>query len=696
MLIPRFLIPVVCIAPVSAQDLLDPLFVTATRSEQSLSQAPYTVNLLDADYLKNNTRRSLPEALQYVPGVLVQKTAHGHGSPYIRGFTGRQNLLMVDGVRVNNSTYRSGPVQYWNTLDPLAIDHVELVKSQGSVLYGSDAIGGTLNTFTKSSQFRGEAANEAYAGGSFYQEYRSNGEGSHITRLELETGVGSQFGVLLGLSAKDFGDIEDSSVGRMKNTGYPEQDSDLRFDWAVTPDSTLTLAHYYVNQDDISRWHRTRDNPGWVHGSHVAAPGTWIANTYDQERSMTYLRYAGENPQANAPIARWSSTLSFQRSDDSEFQNRGTGSRPIRRSNISTDTTGVDLSLESEVGPGTLVYGFDFYHDDVNSAGSQNNVAGTNYLESLPIADDSTYDLLGAYAQYAWKPIERFEITGGARYTLAHASLGRYAGGADESRDWDAAVSSLRGVYSFDERWSLYGGIAQAFRAPNLDDLSGNLTAKSGQPTLGNINLDPERYLTYEIGTRQQTENTSLNLATFYTEVDDLIVATPVTSLPGAAAIANNAASGHVYGVELEGAWRFMPQWSLSGFVAWQDARTKSPAFIGGPENERPNTKNLPFSGSLALRWADAKQKFWVEGRVLAAATEDRISAADQLADNQRIPTGGTPGYVVTSVHAGWKINDHLDLICGVENLTDEDYRNHGSGQNEPGINGIVGATLHW
>jgi hemoglobin/transferrin/lactoferrin receptor protein len=688
------------VASASAQTFLDPLYVTAGRYEQPGSKTPYTVNFLDADFLKNNTRRTLPDALQYVPGVLVQKTANGHGSPYIRGFTGRQNLLLVDGVRVNNSTFRSGPVQYWNTVDPLAIDHIELVKSQGSVLYGSDAVGGTLTTFTKSSRFRAEAADQAYVGGSLFGEYRTNGEGSQLGRLELETGVGGKFGIMLGLAAKEFGDIEDSSVGRMKNTGYPEQTGDIRMDWALTPDSTLTLAHYSVNQDEISRWHRTLDNPGWVSGNHVAAPGKWTSDLYDQERSMTYLRYSGTQPEADAFITRWSTAVSYQTSDDSEFQNRlpdpAAGSRPIRRMNISTETTGFDLTLESKIGPGALVYGFDYYHDAVDSTGSRNNLAGTSYQESLPIADDSTYDLIGGFSQYVWKPIERLEITGGARYTLAQANLGRFAGGSDESRDWDSTVGSLRGIYSLDSQWSLYGGLSQAFRAPNLDDLSGNLTSKSGQPALGNINLDPERFLTYEIGTRHHTETTSLNFATFYTAVDDQIVATPISSAPNAAAIANNAANGYVYGVEVEGAWKIRPQWTLSGFAAWQDARTKSPDVIGGSESYRPNTKNLPLSGSVALRWDDASQKFWAETRVLAAATEDRISAADQLADNQRIPTNGTPSYIITSIRAGWKVSANLDLICAVENLTDQDYRNHGSGQNEPGLNGIFSATLHW
>ena len=688
----------------SSNRALDPLIVTAGRTGEALAEAPYTITYLDDEDISETFRRTLPEALQYTPGVLVQKTAHGHGSPFIRGFTGRQNLLLVDGVRVNNSTYRSGPVQYWNTVDSYSLDHIELIKSQGSVLYGSDAAGGTLNAFTRSSNFRNDEAGRVFFGGEAFYEYRSSGQGSHIGRIQAETGVGGQFGILLGMTAKDFGDISDSSVGRMENTGYPEQDYDFKLDWAVTPDSTITFGHYYVNQDDIWRWHRTRYNPGWTEGDHFAAPGLWAENSYDQERALTYLRYAGENPAADPFIKRWSATISYQDTNDSEFQNRtgdpAAGSRPIRGSSIETRTTGFDLQLESPLGSGSLVYGVDFYHDDVDSSGYQTNAANSNRRESLPVADNSEYDLFGAVAQYVWKPPDRLELTGGARYTYARASLGRFyntsnvlQSGSDEN--WDAAVGSLRAIYHVDDRWSVYGGVSQAFRAPNLDDLSGNMTAKSGNASLGSTEVDPEKFITYELGTRFTGECASLNLAVFYTDVRDLITGVPVTS-GSSTTVATNDGEGYIYGIELEGAWRFHPQWTLSGFAAWQDGRTETSTFLGGPTVDKPNTRSLPLSGSVALRWTAPSEKFWIEGRVLAAMKEDRITPADQAADNQRIPTNGTPGYIVTSLYGGWQITESLELNAGVENVTDEDYRNHGSGQNEPGTNALASVRYRW
>ena len=175
-----------------------------------------------------------------------------------------------------------------------------------------------------------------------------------------------------------------------------------------------------------------------------------------------------------------------------------------------------------------------------------------------------------------------------------------------------------------------------------------------------------------------------------------MITGVRVSPAPGAASITTNGGDGYIYGIELVGAWRFQPQWMLTGFASWQEGRNETPTFIGGPTTERPITRQLPLTGSLALRWTSESEKYWVEGRVLAADKEDRITAADQAADNQRIPTGGTPGYIVTSLRAGWQATENLHLTAALENITDEDHRNHGSGQNEPGFGAVCGVRYEW
>ncbi|PID82009.1 colicin I receptor, partial [bacterium DOLZORAL124_64_63] len=228
-------------AAAMAAEQLPETVISASRTEELLKDSPYSVAVIGSDELLENAIRTLPEALRDTPGVMIQKTTHGHGSPFVRGFTGRQNLLLVDGVRINNSTFRSGPVQYWNTVDSYAIDRLELVKGQGSVLFGSDAIGGTLNTLTRSSDFRSHDAGWFNENAAFYR-FDTNSR-SHVGRLETAFGQGGKWGILFGVTNKNFGDIRDSAVGRMKNTGYDELDLDFRLDVAVSDSTTMTLAH---------------------------------------------------------------------------------------------------------------------------------------------------------------------------------------------------------------------------------------------------------------------------------------------------------------------------------------------------------------------------------------------------------------------------------------------------------------------
>ncbi|MGB0768536.1 MAG: TonB-dependent receptor plug domain-containing protein, partial [Phycisphaeraceae bacterium] len=184
----------------------DALIVTADGFEQRAFDTPYVTDVVTADEIRDFGIRSVPETLKYTPGVLVQRTSHGQGSPYIRGFTGYRNVFLIDGVRLNNSTFRSGPNQYWNTIDPFSIERLEVIKGPTSVIYGSDAVGGTVNAITTSPY--GYNDDNHLAGGAIVR-YATN-ERSIGGRVELSPTFVTedlQFGVLIGGSASDFGDL---------------------------------------------------------------------------------------------------------------------------------------------------------------------------------------------------------------------------------------------------------------------------------------------------------------------------------------------------------------------------------------------------------------------------------------------------------------------------------------------------------
>ncbi len=672
----------------SAETLLLPdTVVTASRIGEASLESMSSVGVVTAEQFREQGFRTVPEALANTPGVMVQKTTHGHGSPFIRGFTGRQNLLLVDGVRINNSTYRSGPVQYWNTVDGFSMDRLELVRSQGSVQYGSDALGGTMNILTADTGFL-TADPGWFQRGSAQYRFDTNSR-SHVGRLQTRFGDGKNWGASIGLTGKDFGDIRDSALGRMKNTGYPEQNLDVKVETLLSPSTHLTFAHQYLNQDDVWRWHSTIYNDTPWNGT---STGSYGARIYDQERSLTYLKVAGDL--IDSPVRNYSATLSFQRSQDSAFQDRS--ATDVRTQVIDVDTIGLDVQLESDLFDGNLVYGVDYYRDSIDSAGSR---TGRDPRSRRPIADDSNYHLLGAFAQLRKPLSQKLEASLGARITHAEAELGKVwnpdnSADISASEDWSNIVFNARALYRLDDGWNLYGGASQGFRAPNAHDLSGNITSRSGQEQLGALDLEPEKSWTFELGSRFTSGDISFGAAGFYTLVDDLIISVP-TAPGGDTVEATNAQEAEIIGLELEAAVRLLDNLTLSGHLTWQEGDTTSPSFLGGPSEEAPVSRLSPLLASLALRYNSPDQRWWVEGRVTAASKQDELSARDQR-DTQRIPPGGTPGYLVASIRAGLQVSESLELTAALENITDEDYRIHGSGVNQPGFNAIIGAKVSW
>ena len=94
--------------------------VTASRTEEDPFETPRSIDVVDLEDLQRNQYRSVPQALRNLPSTFVQETSPGQGSPYLRGFTAYNNLMLIDGIRLNNSTFRAGPNQYWATIDPMS------------------------------------------------------------------------------------------------------------------------------------------------------------------------------------------------------------------------------------------------------------------------------------------------------------------------------------------------------------------------------------------------------------------------------------------------------------------------------------------------------------------------------------------------------------------------------------------------
>lgn len=679
----------------AATDAAAEVVVTATRSNIDPYQAPHQVETLTAEEAGRRLVRTVPEALREMPGVLVQKTSNGQGSPYIRGFTGFRTLALIDGVRFNNSIFRDGPNEYWNTIDAYSMSDFELVQGQGSVLYGSDAIGGTLNLLTKDSGYESEEAGKFFVHGNTFHRY-STAEQSYIGRMETQMGVGGQWGLHLGASLKSFGDVTGAEVGEQAYTGYDEWSYDARLDIRLSPNWELTLAHQGLDQDDAWRTHST------VHG--ISWEGTEIGSdkrrVFDHRRSLSYIKLAGED--LDGWIDRATLTLSYQ--DGEEIQDRIKKDGKREYGGFEIGTYGVDLQLESDTSLGRLVYGVDYYHDEVDSFRTDYKPSGAFDKTRIqgPVGDDSSYDLLGIYLHDEAELNDWLTLFLGGRYTHAQADVGKYEDpvsgkAATFSDKWDNAVFSARLTADLDkqDRFKLYGGVSQGFRAPNLSDLSRLDIARSGELETPVTDLDPEKFINYEIGVKARAGNFSGSLAWFYTDIDDLIVRRPTGRvIDGDKEVTkSNASSGFVQGVELGATYTLGTHWSFFGNLTWVEGEADAYPKSGNDSVREPLSKIQPLIGNLGVRWTSASRDFWVELAGTAATRADKLNSADRE-DTQRIPPGGTPGYTLISLRSGWQATENVLLLASLENLLDEDYRTHGSGSNEPGFGATLGVKI--
>jgi hemoglobin/transferrin/lactoferrin receptor protein len=654
--------------------------ITATRSENSAANVPTVVKTIDKKRMAERLVSTFPDALRETPGVMIQKTANGQGSPFIRGFTGFRNLMLIDGIRFNNSTFREGPNQYWNTIDPFALDRVEVLPSQGGTLYGSDAVGGTVNAFTKDSGFLREAEGGFFAHGQ--ADYRwSSAERSNIEHMEASIGQGQRWGLHVGVTLSQFADVR-TPQGIQRHTGYDQWAFDVRLDVALDDNWQLTAVHQQARQNDVWRTHDT------IYGASFEGTtiGTNRLRLFDQERSLSYLRLAGKD--LDGIIDDASLTISLQTAGEDQYRITGAGVRSWN--DVDVTTLGVDLQFESSSPVGRLVYGIDYYHDWLETDGA-NNFAGA-------VADDSSYDLLGIFLQDTIDVGDRFHLILGGRYTHVRADAGKFrnpVGGAVAAYadEWQNVSASARFIVDLDERdrFQFFGGVSQSFRAPNLSDLTRDDFSATGITEVPATGLNPETYITYEVGLKAQTESVTASFAYFFTQIEDMIVRR-TTTVPGQVSKANGG-DGYMQGVEFATRWQIDPNWSVFGQIAWVEGEADQ--FIGLTTQTRrePLGKIAPLNAFGGVRWQSRDSRFWTELVCLTYGEAARLNTSDQ-ADTSRIPPNGTPSFWLVSLRGGCKVNDHLILTASLDNLLNQTYRYHGSGSNEPAFGATLGATV--
>ncbi|MCF8452864.1 MAG: TonB-dependent receptor [Pedobacter sp.] len=626
--------------------------LSASRRNTSSVHLPFASSVLNLPAQSENIPRTVPESLNIIPGVFVQKTNHGGGSPFIRGLTGNQTLILIDGIRLNNSTFRYGPNQYLNTIDPFSVNKIEVLRGSGSVQYGSDAIGGVIQIFTKDPGYTPENSFKGSVSGRFGS---SKMEQSGSTELSYSTSKMVLSGIL---GIKNFGDlIGGDTTGRQSPSGYSQSDASLKFKLKVSNNSELILANQFVQQKDVDVYHKVQ-----LENFNVNKMGL-------QGRNLSYLKYSID--QESSIFRRIDITGSLNATvEERNSQKNASQSLGLERDKIKTSNLGIELFSDLSK-KWTVNSGLEYYRDKVNSIRNTTNLqSGAVSTQRGLYPDNSLYSNTSVYSLHHLA-LGNFNLEGGLRYNWLQARIADKDLGQMKINPgafvWNSGLN-----YSIGKN-HIYTSFNTGYRAPNIDDM-GTLGIVDFRYEIPAYTLKPEKSYNSEIGYKYFSEHLSFGAALYRNKLSDLINRVQTGQIIDGYKVymKENTEEAVIKGVEGFAEFQVSQNLFFDLFASFNHGRNISKA--------EPLRRVPPFNGNISMKYK--MNKFYMKGEIGWADKQDRLAQGDK--DDNRIPAGGTPGWKVLNIYSGYSL-ENVHLRLSAQNLFNADYRTHGSGINSVG-----------
>lgn len=677
------------------------------------------------------------------PGVSLQTTNPGADTVSIRGMIGPENLIYVDGVRFNQSTFRTGPNQYLSTLDPWAIRRMEVMRGPGSVLYGSGAMGGVIHIFPHAVP---DAPLALRGLGMFRSVDTATGAGVDIG------GQPNNLGMIAGFSVRNYGDLRTGQRegktpvfsgaeldNKMLVSGYSEMFWRAAARADITDDSSFRLNYMGGMIDDTPRTDNlsradirftdNRDDLLWA--TYEYAPGYGMLTSLTANASFHRTHESTDRYKCNATngtdgiAGRVIDLEGCANLKSSALKSRSINDDVVNT--IGASITGVSTLV---MVPLRLSWGGEHYQDHVLSGARKSSGAIDNLQEQARgnFVSGSTYASTGLFMSGEYQPFIRGQhgvsLQGGARVENFRAHEPALVATDDDVKFSNTGIVGSLGIsYLYGMNVHAYLNWSQGYRAPNLQEAtfigdSGNFFE------INNPDLGPERSDTFELGTKLDIPQIAqLSAAAYVSLLSDRITREDATykgqdTVDGKPVqMRINADSAYFYGAELGLKTAEYFGLHLFGNIAYvdgavqvnsKDARFKEGPFHSlvatgeyytNPRRLTPVEYLAGISFSLQSNWAAA---FYLQG----AGSQDKLASGD-LKDLRicEATTGvlygdlgqdcpGSAAWTTLNVRGGYDFEGIGRLDLKVENLTNTRYRNHGSGILAPGFGAMVTLTV--
>ena len=697
---------------------LDQVIVSATRWNQLNREVPSKITSITAKDVALQNPQTAADLLSSSGEVFVQKSQLGGGSPMIRGFSTNRVLLVVDGIRMNTAIFRSGNLQNVISLDPFAIGKTEIFFGPGSVIYGSDAIGGVMSfqTLTPHLSLNGDP----FVSGNAVTRF-SSADKELSGHFDINVGW-KKWAMVTSFSQFNFSDLRMGTYGPddylrpnyvqrqdsvdvvitnpdpqvQAPSGYDQTNLMQKIRFSPNANWDFTYGFHYSTTTDVSRYDRLlRTKNGlprsaeWYYG-----PQTWLMNTLNIENKAT----GGIYDQMNIRLAH----QFFEESRHDRDLNKAT--KYNRDEKVYAASVNLDFTKTLKE-KHQLFYGLEYIFNQVKSTGTDEDVTTGEIVPGPSRYPQSTWASYAAYLTYHYKINSKLNLQAGARYNLyaldAEFDTTYYPLPYTTANLSDGALTGSIGlVYNPAEKWSFGADISTGFRAPNVDDMGKVFDSEPGSVIVPNPDLEAEYAYNVEVDIAKVFGNfLKIDLVGYYTYLNNAMVRRDYT-LNGQDSIMydgemsqvqamQNAAFATVYGIQAEieakipGGFGFSTQFNYQKGEEELDDGTTSPL-----------RHAAPWFGQSGLSFSADKLKldFYAvySGEVSYENLPPEEQSKDYMYAKDKDGNPYSPSWYTFNFKAMYQITDIFSVSGGVENLTDVRYRPYSSGITAPGRNFIL------
>lgn len=717
---------------------LDEVVLSVFKSKNKAARIAEQIAVLTKGEIQQVSPQTTADLLASVPGIKVQKSQFGGGSPVLRGMESNRVLLVVDGVRMNNAIYRKGHLQNSITISPNQLDRTEIVFGPSSVIYGSDALGGVIHYYTKTPRL----SEEEEVKSSFFSRFSSvNNEVTTNVSAELSFEKWASF---TSVTYSDFGDLKmgknrshgfanwgkvfeysentsgfysatptvNSDFDLQRNTGYNQTDVLQKFYVPLSKKTDLKLNFQYSTSSDVPRFDRLTE-----FSSGALKFAEWY---YGPQQRLLLSSQLDVNPNKSW-MKKGTFTAAYQNIKESRIQRRFNSlDRSYREEEVDVFSLNGDFLIPlTEDNRRHLTYGFEFAYNDVHSNAfgktlsvSGNSVigsSGTFAVQSRYPDGGSSYTSTALYAGYRQDVSDFSTLNFGARFTHTHLEAKWIdqtfitLPQTDITLDNSAATATVGYVYKPNKNWQINSVISSGFRSPNIDDV-GRVREKSGNVTVPNMNVKPEFAYSAEVGVQKYFNDRKFKVSgvVYYTLLDNYIIrdafmingsSTVLYDGELGNVVANqNRNTAYVTGFTTSFQGKISDRFSMSGSITFTEGKaydtneplSSIPPLFGQFDVHYKYDSKIEIGASLRF---NAKKDISDFNITEGIDNHDLTPIVDENATNDLDKYFGSPAWVTLGVNGRYIANSNWTFQGGIDNIFDQHYREFASGISAPGRN---------